>query len=416
MEYWPAARLQPYAGNPRKNDAAVDRMVEAIRQFGFAVPLLAVGATGELIDGHLRLKAGVKIGMTEYPVIPCDNWTPEQIKAFRLLANRSVNWASWDVELLRTEFASLSASGFQLGLTGFDSIEISGFLAPAANPREDETPPAPDVASTRTGDLWILGNHRLLCGDSTVQPDVVRALGFVKPAVMVTDPPYGVDYDPVWRLKAGVNKPWQKRAEGTVRNDDRSDWRQAWSLFPGSVAYVWHGALHAAGVAQSLEAAGFSIHSQIIWAKSSLVMGRGHYHWQHEPCWYAWRNKGDWKGDRKQSTLWQIQNMHATQGDVDDGKTNHSTQKPVECMRRPIVNSSSPGQAVYDPFVGSGTTIIAAETQGRHCIALELDPVYCDMAVLRWQKFTGKAAVLEGDGRTFDQIKAERLIIEAVPA
>lgn len=209
---------------------------------------------------------------------------------------------------------------------------------------------------------------------------------------MVTDPPYGVSYDPSWRLEAGINKSWQKRAEGKVLNDDRSDWTKTWELFPGDVCYIWHGALHSSNVAQSLEACGFKIRSQIIWAKNSLVMGRGHYHWQHEPCWYAARGTANWTGDRKQSTLWQISNMHRTQGDVDDGKTIHWTQKPIECMLRPIQNNSEKGDLVYDPFLGSGTTLIAAEKSGRTCYGMELSPQYVDVIVKRWEDFTGRKA------------------------
>jgi DNA modification methylase len=189
-----------------------------------------------------------------------------------------------------------------------------------------------------------------------------------------------------------------------VLNDDRADWRAAWELFPGDVAYVWHGALHAATVAESLTACGFGIRSQIVWAKERLVLSRGDYHWQHEPCWYAVRKnaKGNWSGDRKQTTLWQIANRDQ------DAATVHGTQKPVECMRRPILNNSSPGQAVYEPFSGSGTTLIAAETTGRVCHAAELDPPYVDVAVTRWEAFTGLQAVLDGDGRSFAEIAAER--------
>ena len=187
--------------------------------------------------------------------------------------------------------------------------------------------------------------------------DVERVLGGVTPLLMVSDPPYGVEYDPAWRNQAGAART---RRTGKVLNDDRADWREAWALFPGDVAYVWHGALHAATVAESLEAAGFAIRSQIIWAKERLVLSRGDYHWQHEPCWYAVKKtgKGHWAGDRKQTTLWQISSRDQ------DAETVHGTQKPVECMRRPILNNSSPGQAVYEPFMGSGTTLIAAETTG----------------------------------------------------
>jgi DNA modification methylase len=217
---------------------------------------------------------------------------------------------------------------------------------------------------------------------------------------MVTDPPYGVEYDPAWRNRAGLSTT---QRTGKVANDDRADWRQAWALFPGDVAYVWHGALHAATVAESLTASGFGIRAQIIWAKERLVLGRGHYHWQHEPCWYAVRGSGHWAGDRKQTTLWQI----ASSGQ--DATTTHGTQKPVECMRRPIQNNSSPGQAVYEPFSGSGTTLIAAEMAGRACHAIELDPAYVDVAVQRWQAFTGEAATHEASGDTYAATTALRL-------
>jgi DNA modification methylase len=241
----------------------------------------------------------------------------------------------------------------------------------------------------------------LLCGDATVATDVERVLGSVKPLLMVTDPPYGVDYDPGWRNKAGAATT---QRTGKVLNDDRADWREAWALFPGDVAYVWHGALHASTVIESLAVAGFEMRAQIIWAKDRLVLSRGDYHWQHEPCIYSVRKsgKGHWAGDRKQTTLWQIANRDQ------DAKTVHGTQKPVECMRRPIVNNSSPGQAVYDAFMGSGTTLIAAETTGRVCHGIELNPAYVDVAVERWQRFTGEVASLEGGLENFDELRSKR--------
>jgi DNA modification methylase len=214
-----------------------------------------------------------------------------------------------------------------------------------------------------------------------------------------------VDYDPAWRNQAGLSST---QRTGKVLNDHRADWREAWALFPGDVAYVWHGALHATTVAESLVACGFEIRAQIIWAKERLVMGRGHYHWQHEPCWYAVRTgaKGHWAGDRKQTTLWSIPTRAQDQRDQ---ATVHGTQKPVECMRRPIVNNSSPGQAIYEPFSGSGTTIIAAEMEGRACHAVELSPAYVDVAVLRWQAFTGQQAVLAATGQPFAAVWAARV-------
>ena len=279
---------------------------------------------------------------------------------------------------------------------GFDESEIAHALSSQSR-KEDIVPDPPDDPITKTGDLYLLGNHRLLCGDATIGGDVQRLLNGVVPLLMVTDPPYGVDYDPEWRTDVGINKTHQNVSTGKVNNDNQSDWQPAWDLFPGDVLYVWHGGLHAAQVAQGLEAVGFLIRSQIIWVKQSLVIGRGHYHWQHEPCWYAVRKgkTGSWEGDRKQATIWSIPNTHPTQGDANDKRTKHSTQKPVECMRRPIINNSSPGQAVYDPFLGSGTTLIAAETEGRVCYGMEIDPIYCDVIVKRWEEFTGERATCE---------------------
>jgi DNA modification methylase len=317
--------------------------------------------------------------------------------------NRASENAEWDEALLGLELGDLQGESFDLALTGFDDAELNRLLAglgdeDGSREDEDEVPETPADPVTRPGDLWLLGPHRLLCGDSTVATDVERVLGGVTPLLMVSDPPYGVEYDPSWRNQAGAPRT---RRTGKVLNDDRADWREAWALFPGDVAYVWHGALHAATVTESLEVSGFAIRSQIIWAKERLVLSRGDYHWQHEPMFYAVRKtgKGHWVGDRKQTTLWRIPNKDQ------DAETVHGTQKPVECMRRPILNNSSPGQAVYEPFMGSGTTMIAAETTGRVCLGIELNPAYVDVAVERWQRFTGQQAVLDGDGRSFDEIR-----------
>jgi DNA modification methylase len=245
------------------------------------------------------------------------------------------------------------------------------------------------------GRLILKSAHRIVCGDSTDAETVAKALNGVAPNLMVTDPPYGVEYDASWRTRAGVNLNKQKM--GKVLNDERADWRGAWDLFHGDVAYVWHAGLHVSEVQESLEASGFDIRSQIIWVKDRFALSRGDYHWQHEPCWYAVRSgkTGHYVGGRGQSTTWAI----ATRDDVGVG---HSTQKPVECMKRPIENNSEPGEAVYEPFSGSGTTIIAAEMTGRNCHAIELEPTYVDVAVRRWQDFTGRTAILESTGRPFD--------------
>ena len=207
---------------------------------------------------------------------------------------------------------------------------------------------------------------------------VTAVLAGAVPQLMVTDPPYGVEYDPAWRHRWGVNNSARK---DKIQNDEVADWAPAWSLFPGEIAYVWHGALRSTIVAESLFKAGFAIRAQIIWAKERLVMSQGDYHWQHEPCWYVVRKKGNWTGDRKQTTLWNIPSGGQ------DADTRHATQKPVECMRRPMLNNSSPGQAIYEPFLGSGTTLIAAQSSGRVCLAIETDPLFVDLAIRRWQAF-----------------------------
>ena len=209
------------------------------------------------------------------------------------------------------------------------------------------------------------------------------------PHLMVTDPPYGVEYDPTRESDNTLRS-------GKVLNDDRADWREAWAMFPGDVAYVWHSDMFSHVVLESLESCGFEHRAMIIWGKNRFTLGRGHYHWQHEPCWYAVRKggTGHWNGDRKQSTLWNIAAR-------EDGGHGHGTQKPVECMRRPIENNSVAGDGVYEPFSGSGTTIIASEQTGRRCYAMELSPNYVDVGVRRWQQFTGKRARLESTGQEF---------------
>ncbi len=403
----PPAKLEPYAGNARTHsDEQIAQIAASIEEFGFTNPILADGA-GVIIAGHGRLLAAQRLGLEKVPVITLDHLTDAQRRALVIADNKIAENAGWDEETLRLEIEALQDLEFDLDLIGFSDEELGALLddidggPEGAVDGEDDVPETPEDPVSQPGDLWILGNHRLLCGSSTVASDVECLLGTVKPLLMVTDPPYGVEYDPSWRNQAGAAKT---KRTGKVLNDDRADWREAWALFPGDVAYVWHGALHATTVAESLEASGFTIRSQIIWAKDRLVLSRGDYHWQHEPCWYAVKKtgKGHWAGDRKQTTLWQIANKDQ------DAETVHGTQKPVECMRRPILNNSSPGQAVYEPFMGSGTTLIAAETTGRACFGIELNPAYVDVAVERWQQLTGETATLEGDGRSFDEIADER--------
>ena len=398
INYYALDDLIPYVRNARTHsEAQVAQIAGSIREFGWTNPVLLDGEKG-IVAGHGRVLAARKLGIKEIPCIELSHLTEAQKRAYILADNKLAENAGWDTDLLKLEFGELQGLGFDLSLTGFDEAFLTDLLTERTEGLcdPDDLPVQPEP-KTKPGDIWILGRHRLVCGDSTVATDVEKALGGVVPHLMVTDPPYGVDYDPTWRLKVHINKAEQKLAEGKVLNDDRADWSEAWALFPGDVAYVWHGSLHAPVVAESLQKCGFTLRAMVLWVKTNPVIGRGHYHWQHEPCWYAVREgkTGHWNGDRKQTTVWNIPNMHRTQGNVDDGKTEHATQKPVECMRRAIENNSSPGQAVYEPFAGSGTTIIACEQTGRSCHAIELNPAYCDLIVARWEKFTGEKACLE---------------------
>ncbi len=376
--------LLPYPGNARTHSQEqVAQIAASIKEFGFNNPILIDEENG-IIAGHGRLEAAKLLGFSTAPTIELAHLTPAQRKAYIIADNKLALNAGWDIETLKAEIEGLQELDFDLSLTGFDDSELAGLLDKTEGLTDpDDVPETPENPITELGDVWQLGRHRLVCGDCTDPLVVDKCLEGVSPHLMVTDPPYGVDYDPSWRAKAGVNKNTEKM--GKVENDDRADWGEAWSLFPGSVAYVWHGGLHAGTVAESLETNGFSIRSQIIWSKDRFALSRGDYHWQHEPCWYAVRDTAGWAGDRSQSTIWSIKSR-------DDSGVGHGTQKPVECMKRPIENNSSPGQAVYEPFSGSGTTIIAAEMTGRCCYAIELNPTYVDVAVKRWEEFTGEKA------------------------
>ena len=422
---WPADKVErrsvdsliPYARNSRTHsDEQVAQIAASMKEWGWTNPVL-IDEEGGIIAGHGRILAARKLGLAEVPCMVARGWTDAQKKAYVIADNQLALNAGWDMDLLKVEIGELDGLGFDLGLVGFDASMLEKLLAPDGTEGltdPDEVPEAPSDPVTRTGDVWVLGRHRIICGDSTIATDVERVLAGVKPHLMVTDPPYGVEYDPSWRNERDKARGMRPAlAQGKVENDDRADWREAWALFPGDISYVWHGGLHSASVQESLEAAGFLMRAQIIWAKHAFAFGRGDYHWQHEPCWYAVRKtgKGNWAGDRKQTTLWQINSFTFGAGkrEAKDDATGHGTQKPVECMKRPIENNSSPGQAVYEPFSGSGTTIIAAEMTGRACHAIELNPAYVDVAVTRWEKFTGQAAVLEGDGRSFAEVMGERI-------
>lgn len=412
IKRWPADKVErrsvssliPYARNARTHsDAQVAQIAASIKEWGWTSPVL-IDPTGSIIAGHGRVMAARKLGLTEVPVMVAEGWTDAQKKAYVLADNQLALNAGWDAALLSLELKELNAEGFSLDLIGFDDKALAGLLfdEAAGLTDPDDTPDTPENPVSVAGDVWVMGRHRIICGSSTEVDTVAKLLGDVKPHLMVTDPPYGVEYDAGWRDGALGGKSGG-RATGKVKNDDQADWRDAWALFPGDVAYVWHAGNMAHVVAESLLSVGLNIRAQIIWAKSQFVIGRGDYHPQHEPCWYAVRKgkPGQYEGGRKQSTLWQIEKPKKSE-------TGHSTQKPVECMKRPIENNSSPGQAVYEPFSGSGTTIIAGEITGRHVYAVELNPAYVDVAVKRWQEYTGQQAILEGENKTFAEVQKQR--------
>ena len=385
VELRPLDAVRPYANNPRQNDDAVEAVAESIRRFGFRQPIV-VDTDGVIVAGHTRFRAAQRLGLATVPVHVATDLTPDEVRAYRLADNKTAELASWDDAMLSIELDALRGAGIDWTLLGFNEEELAKLLAPAGTEGltdPDAVPEKPADPITKPGDLWLLGKHRLLCGDSTSATDVARLLDGAVPALMVTDPPYGVEYDPEWRMDAGLTGNTARM--GKVMNDDRADWTEAWKLFLGDVAYVYHAGVFASTVQQSLERAGFAIRAQIIWAKDRLALSRGDYHWQHEPCWYAVREggKGHRTDDRTQTTLWSIPAR-------DDAGHGHGTQKPVECMERPVRNHLA--DLVYEPFAGSGTTVIACERTGRTCMAMELDPGYCDVVVRRWEDFTGRKA------------------------
>lgn len=381
--------------NPRKiSDHDFASLRRSLREFGAVQAVIVNQRTKHIVGGHQRVKAASAEGIDSLPVVYVDLDETRE-RQLNIALNRI--HGEWDDDILSALIAELSDGGAALDVTGFDDREIEQLLAKASVVGglcdADEVPPMPEAALTYPGDLIIIGRHRLLCGDATSATDVERLLDGAKPSLMVTDPPYGVNYDPTWRDGKGGFSDAPVRQRGAVTGDASASWGEAYALFPGDVAYIWHGAVRAHVFMSDLLGAGYELRAQIVWVKQEAVMSRGAYHWQHEPCLYAVRKgkNANWSGDRKQSTVWMIQNLNCT-GNRGEKRLGHGTQKPIECMRRPIANNSQPGDGVYDPFSGSGTTLIAAEESGRNCYGLEIEPAYCDIIVRRWQSFTGKTA------------------------
>jgi DNA modification methylase len=402
VEIWPIENLIPYARNPRHiPQVAVDKVAASIREFGFRQPIV-VDQNGVIIVGHVRLLAARQLELTKVPVHVATELTVAQVNAYRLADNRTNQEATWDMEALAFELANLKLDEFDLDLTGFNLDEIDELLAEKTEglTDEDAAPPVPEFALTEPGDLWLLGNHRLLCGDSTVMGAVERLMGEQKADLVFTDPPYNVGYEGYTEAKLKIQGD-QMTPEQFQQFLNSVFSSYIWALKPGGSMYVCHPSSWQREFQDALELSDFEVRCQIIWAKNTFAWGFGRYKFQHEPIFYCHRNRQSdpWYGDKSQSTLWQEKKPAANRL--------HPTMKPVELIERALVNSSKAGDLVLDLFGGSGSTMIACEKTGRSSRLMELDPRYCDVIVKRWQEFTGKTAQFEG-GRTFRELEARR--------
>jgi site-specific DNA-methyltransferase (adenine-specific) len=378
--------LIPADYNPRKiSEQQAKKLKKSLDTFGY-VETVDINLDNTVIGGHQRLNALVDLGYDEIDVrVPDRQLTKKEEQTLNVSLNKITG--EFDNEkLVMIEPNVLEDAGFEPDeLNEIFPVEETAIV-------EDELPELEEIEpKAKLGDLYQLGRHRLLCGDCTVKENVELLMD--EPAIlMVTDPPYGVNYDPEWR--DGLDTQRKGTAIGKVRNDDIIDWSSIYDLYNIPIIYMWHGAKHTSIIAEGLIEHKYNLISNIIWVKQHFVFSRGDYHWQHEPCWYAVATgmNHNWQGARDQSTVWQIANNNSW-GNSDKEETfGHGTQKPVECMLRPILNNTKKGNVVCDPFLGSGTTIIAAEQSDRICYGMEIDPMYCDIIIARWEKFTGEKA------------------------
>jgi len=398
-------RLDP--SNARTHDK---RNLGAIRasleHFGQVEPIVIQKSTGRVIGGNGRVAVLREMGATEADVVEVDV-DDLNATALGIALNKSAELADWDEEILGSLLRTLDADpNFDATLTGFSSAEIERMLGPTAGMCDaDEIPPVPETPVTKQGDIYILGEHRLICGDSTDAAVVARVLDGAEPRLLLTDPPYGVSLDMEWRDRAGLNalgpaEPSYLRSEGhkntSISGDTKADWSDAFELVPSlDTAYVWHASAHTCEVHSGLVRIGLEPKQLLLWVKPNFVLSRSHYHWQHEPCWYA-RKAGaaKFRGSRDQSTVWTAASpkMLMNPGGNAEERIDHPCQKPAVLYTRPIENHLEPGDSFYEPFAGSGTGLIAAEQTGRRCLAVEMDPKYCDVIVARFEKFSGKKA------------------------
>jgi site-specific DNA-methyltransferase (adenine-specific) len=392
--------LKDYDKNARKiSKDALEKLATHIKQDGYHQRIIC-NTDFTIIGGHQRKKALIMAGFDKEDFIEC--LIPDKELSIdeidRLNIRDNISFGEYDFDLLKANFTLPSLKEYGLDsdlIRALQKDEDKNLLE-----QEDAEVEALSLEpNAKLGDIYVLGNNRLMCGDSTNPQHVAALLNGANPILMVTDPPYGVNYKPEWReqLPKGTLNT-DKVTTGKVLNDDRYDWSDTYSLFTGDVAYVWHSTKHTHKFAENLENCGFDLLNLVIWKKQHLVLSRGDYHYQHEPLWYAVRKgkKHNWQGQRDQSTVWDIDNNNYG-AKTKEEQTGHGTQKPIECMLRPILNNSAQGESVYDPFGGSGTTLIACERSKRNCYMMELSPAYVDVIIKRWEKETGQKAILEAN-------------------
>ena len=400
IEHWPIDKLIPYARNARTHtDAQVAQVAASIVAFGWTNPIL-VGADGIIIAGHARLLAARKLKMTEVPVIVLDHLNETQRRALVLADNRLALSAGWDEDMLRVELESLKEDAFDLDLVGFTDEEIEDILTgdqtKTGLTEDDESPEPEETALTVAGDVWVLGEHRLLCGDATVLTDVEKVLAVGLADMVFTDPPYNINYEGRTKDKLKIKND----ALGSKFYDFLKDSSaNMLSVCKGAV-YICMSSSELHTIRQAFIDAGGHWSGIIIWVKNHFTLGWGDYRHQYEPIVYGWREGGThyWCGDRDQADTWMINRPSANR--------EHPTMKPVELVERALRNNSKSRDTILDPFGGSGTTIIACQKMGRQARVIELDPVYCDVIIRRWQAFTGQVARLDGSGRAFDDVVA----------
>lgn len=393
--------LIPYARNSRTHsDEQVAQIAASIREFGFTNPVLVDGENG-IIAGHGRVLAARKLGMEQVPTIKLDGLSDTQKRAYIIADNKLALNSGWDDEMLKLELSELDDIGFDLELAGFSAEELAdmdiGIEQLPAMTEEDAVPEVPITPVTKLGDVWQLDKHRVMCGSSTSIENMERLTNGVLVDMWLTDPPYNVAYEGGTKEKLTIQN--DSMSDGDFRQFLRDAYVAADAVMkPGAVFYIWHSDTEGFNFRGACQDAGWTVRQCLIWKKSSLVMGRQDYQWKHEPCLYGWKSGAGhlWSADRKQTTILEFD--RPSSNDV------HPTMKPLALFEYQMLNNTKGGDIVLDSFGGSGTTLIAAEKNGRIGYAMELDPKYTDVIVKRWQEYTGKQATLENDGRTFDEI------------